>query len=112
MPEYHYACRECDNEFSIVESIKADAQTLCPSCNHESLFRVIYAPHVSVKGDIKTVGQLAEHNWKKLGKVRQEEKAAQDNIKETIERRERKAKLNKIGNMTAEQKIKYIENGD
>lgn len=47
-----------------------------------------------------------------MGKCRQEERMAQDKVKETIEKRERKAKLNKIGKMTPEQQIKYIENGD
>lgn len=43
MPTYDYICDSCKHEFEAYESIKADAQTLCPSCHKETLRRKIGA---------------------------------------------------------------------
>ena len=41
MPTYDYICDACKHEFEAFESIKADAQTLCPSCHETKLRRKI-----------------------------------------------------------------------
>jgi len=41
MPTYDYICDGCGHEFEAFESIKADSQTLCPSCHKETLRRKI-----------------------------------------------------------------------
>ncbi len=41
MPTYDYICDDCGHEFEAYESIKADSQTLCPSCHKETLRRKI-----------------------------------------------------------------------
>ncbi len=41
MPTYDYICDSCSHEFEAFESIKADPQTLCPSCGEEKLRRKI-----------------------------------------------------------------------
>lgn len=112
MPIYEYECRDCNHNFEVVESMKAEAQELCPACNVKSLFRVISNINFSVKGEPKTIGQLAESNWKKMGKYERDSKMAQDKIPEAMAKREKKKKLNKISNMTPEQKVRYIEGND
>ena len=41
MPTYEYACRLCDQQFEIFQSIKADPLSECPSCGENGLRRLI-----------------------------------------------------------------------
>ena len=41
MPTYDYICDACGHEFEAYESIKADSQTVCPSCQETKLRRKI-----------------------------------------------------------------------
>ena len=43
MPTYDYICDACQHEFEAYESIKADAQTICPTCHEVKLRRKIGA---------------------------------------------------------------------
>ena|SRR5579883_1252392 len=43
MPTYDYICDDCGHEFEAFESIKADPQTICPSCKKVTLRRKIGA---------------------------------------------------------------------
>jgi putative FmdB family regulatory protein len=43
MPTYDYICDSCQHEFEAFESIKADPQTVCPSCSEPKLRRKIGA---------------------------------------------------------------------
>lgn len=43
MPTYDYICDSCNHEFEAFESIKADAQTVCPECQANTLRRKIGA---------------------------------------------------------------------
>ena len=43
MPTYDYICDACGHEFEAFESIKADSQTICPSCKEPKLRRKIGA---------------------------------------------------------------------
>ena len=43
MPTYDYICDDCQHEFEAYESIKADAQTVCPTCHQPRLRRKIGA---------------------------------------------------------------------
>ncbi|MEO6811490.1 MAG: zinc ribbon domain-containing protein [Isosphaeraceae bacterium] len=43
MPTYDYICDSCKHEFEAFESIKADAQTVCPECKANTLRRKIGA---------------------------------------------------------------------
>jgi putative FmdB family regulatory protein len=113
MPEYQYECKNCDNSFDIVESIKADAQTLCTKCGCETLFRVIFAPINSrFNNEVNTVGQLADRNWKKMGHYEREAKLIKDKVPETIAKKEKAARLNKIAKMTPEQQQRWVQEGD
>ncbi|WP_422926531.1 FmdB family zinc ribbon protein [Singulisphaera sp. PoT] len=41
MPTYDYICDACGHEFEAFESIKADPQKVCPTCNESKLRRKI-----------------------------------------------------------------------
>ena len=43
MPTYDYICDSCKHEFEAFESIKSDAQTVCPTCEEPKLRRKIGA---------------------------------------------------------------------
>jgi putative FmdB family regulatory protein len=43
MPTYDYICDDCHHEFEAYESIKADSQTICPTCHEPRLRRKIGA---------------------------------------------------------------------
>jgi putative FmdB family regulatory protein len=43
MPTYDYICDACGHEFEAFESIKADPQTVCPTCQEAKLRRKIGA---------------------------------------------------------------------
>ena len=43
MPTYDYICDACQHEFEAFESIKADSQTVCPTCHEAKLRRKIGA---------------------------------------------------------------------
>ncbi len=43
MPTYDYICDACAHEFEAFESIKADPQTVCPTCHEAKLRRKIGA---------------------------------------------------------------------
>ena len=43
MPTYDYLCDACGHEFEAFESIKADPQTVCPTCREPRLRRKIGA---------------------------------------------------------------------
>jgi putative FmdB family regulatory protein len=43
MPTYDYICDACQHEFEAFESIKADPQTVCPTCHETKLRRKIGA---------------------------------------------------------------------
>jgi putative FmdB family regulatory protein len=43
MPTYDYICDACQHEFEAFESIKADPQTVCPTCHEAKLRRKIGA---------------------------------------------------------------------
>lgn len=112
MPLYEYECRNCKYNFEVRESIFSENQTLCLECNTESLFRVVSCNLFSIKGEVKTIAQLADKNWKKMGIYERESRMESDKIPEVVAKRERKAKIDKISNMTVEQKNKYIMEGD
>lgn len=71
MPNRHYLCHSCDFEVEIYQSIKDDILYECPKCSGK-LYQNLENIHVSIVGEVKTIGQLAEKNTKKLGKTANE----------------------------------------
>ncbi|MEX2381081.1 MAG: FmdB family zinc ribbon protein [Opitutales bacterium] len=41
MPTYEYACRECDHQFELFQSMNAESLTRCPECERDTLRRLI-----------------------------------------------------------------------
>lgn len=114
---YDYRCDNCSYEMSdVYQSIKDEALTQCPSCGKPSLQRVIYGGLGSFMKDTKTIGQLADNNWSKLGSYKRSEIEQQKKDKLNKEQSPlsvfgdvSKKELNK---MTPEQKKKYIITGE
>lgn len=113
MPEYDYECKECNYSLSIVESIHSEAQTICPECQKKSFRRVILeAPMFTMKGEAKTLGQLADRNTQKMGKYELENRMQQDNMELHKKNKDVSAKRRRLNKMTPEQKRKWIMEGD
>lgn len=117
MPEYHFRCQKCDTvsvEYWLIseydDKIKKNKCHHCKSkkVNREYLLDNI---HGTVK-EIKTIGQLAEANTKKLGRYGLEEKMQKDNKIVPKEAKDKKDLMRKINKMTPAQKQKWIVEGD
>lgn len=110
MPLYDYKCDNCKNILhDIKQSIKDKPLKKCQMCGKNKLQRVIFPPLcVSIRGDVNTIGQLAESNTKKMGKTKLQEIEAKRPKDEGKEKRDLHRKINK---MTPEQQKRYIENG-
>lgn len=110
LPLYDYVCSSCDHKINNVQqSIKDKPLQKCPDCGKRKLERVIYGGDIFVRGEAKTIGQLADRNSKKMGKYERQAKDKQHNMKQEMSE---KRKLNrKINSMTPEQKRKWIADG-
>jgi len=126
MPIYQYACEfgHLYEEYQSITSFDKNRIVECAECGN-NMETIIGEPSlVSVRGEINTLGQLGEANWKALGKTRQQEKAAKN--KESKEQAQRELlkekgldgvsipdynKAKKLNSLTAEQKKKYIHTG-
>ena len=111
MPTYHYACSECKEEFEVFHSIKESLRKICPFCEKAGLSVVLDEPPVIINKEVKTIGQLAEKNAKELGRYGLQEKMALDGSVERIEKRQKQEEVRKIGKLTPDKAVKYIETG-
>ena len=112
MPLYHYKCELCPEEFETYHSIKQSLLKECPSCKNQSLGVVLGEISAIInKGEIKTVGQLADLNAKAMGKEQLQRKMEEDGTLQKIKDGEKMSQMRKIANLTPEKKIKYIETG-
>jgi DNA-directed RNA polymerase subunit RPC12/RpoP len=117
MPEYNFSCGDCKNDFSCFWSIKSYDDSLakltCEKCGSKKVFRDYQEDNMVVSyHEVKTIGQLAEKNTKKMGRYELEEKMRQDNMDLHKKNKEVSAKRRKINKMTPEQKHKYIMEGE
>lgn len=108
---YDYKCEECGYFMEdVYQSIKDECLTKCPSCNKESLNRVIYGGLGSFMKDTKTIGQLADKNWHKMGSYKRSE--IEEKNKPAIEAKNKQKLLREINKMSAAQKKKFIITGE
>lgn len=111
---YDYECSSCGNcQYNVSQSIKDKPLKKCSSCNKSKLERVILsAPFVKCT-NITTIGQLAEHNTKKIGKYKLSEATgmADEKAPKSIYGAATKIESRKISKMTTKQKSKYIMEG-
>jgi putative FmdB family regulatory protein len=81
MPIYHYKCSNCPEDFETFHSIKEPLRKVCTSCQKETLSVVLDGPpDIMNKGEIRTVGQLAESNAKAMGKEQLQKKMEEDGV--------------------------------
>lgn len=120
MPTYVYQCdnEKCEHSFEQIQRMADNALVKCPICKKKSLHRVFFSPIIFVKGEAKTIGQLADRNSKKMSTDEKQaiEAKYKKNKKEVLGEKpwykQNQTKSTKqIANMTPEQKRKYIENG-
>lgn len=113
MPTYDYGCNQCGFLWQdVVQKINDSPKKKCPRCAKYTLERIIYGgTHVFTKGDITTLGQLAEKNSKKLGKYGVEEKEAKKNEQVAEGLKKHKEEIRQIGKMSKSQQQRFIENG-
>lgn len=116
---YDYGCEVCNYQMvDVYQSIKDEPLTKCPRCGENGLHRVIYGGLGHFVKDVRTIGQAADSNWKKLGHYKRSEIESQS----SATKREREetsafssagsATKKEINKMTTEQKTKYIMTGE
>lgn len=118
MPEYNLYCDDCDQDITIFCKVSEyDTRmknVVCPNCTSRNVYRNYQEDNVysSIK-DIKTIGQLADKNAKKMGSKiseNQDKKPKVENDKPWYH--EFATATNKeINKMTKQQKAKYIMEG-
>lgn len=113
MPRYDYECSSCGHKMlDIYQQFSDKALKKCENCKKNSLERVVFAPHVYVRGEATTIGHLAERNSEKMGKSQVQEKTLQDKESKKEALKEAKKEMHsKINSMNANQQRRYIENG-
>jgi putative FmdB family regulatory protein len=114
---YDYKCDNCSHELiDVYQSIHDEALVKCPNCGKDSLIRVIYGGVGSFMKDVKTIGQLADSNWGKMGHYQKSELEAKRKQNQTKEESAfsfaGNATKKEINKMSAEQQKKYIMTGD
>jgi putative FmdB family regulatory protein len=108
---YDYKCQECGYFMEdVYQSIKAEALKKCPSCNKDSLSRVVYGGLGSFVKDVRTVGQIADRNWKTMGSYKRSE--IENKNKDLSESNKKNKLIREINKMTTEQKKNFIIKGE
>lgn len=108
---YDYGCHNCGEILEdIKQSIHDEALKKCPSCGQNALERVPYGGLGAFVKDVKTIGQLADKNFSKMGSYQRSELESKN--KDKIVAKQKRDELKKINKMTAEQKTKYIITGE
>ena len=108
---YDYGCHSCGETLEDVkQSIHDEALVKCPSCGKNALERVPYGGLGAFVKDVKTIGQLADNNFSKMGSYQRSELESKN--KDKIVNKQKKDELRKINKMTSEQKTKYIITGE
>lgn len=68
MAEYTFHCSDCDEGFTIHQSMHAKLPRTCPTCRGTENFGTVIQAPIGTRGEPRTVGSLAEKNTKKLCK--------------------------------------------
>tara|TARA_Y100001938_G_scaffold148674_1_gene233085 strand:+ start:1779 stop:2126 length:348 start_codon:yes stop_codon:yes gene_type:complete len=115
MPLYDFECEPCAYYAEIRQGMSDPSTLKCPICEQKTLKKVfLSAPHIAVRGEPTTIGQMAELNSKKMGSYERQEKSEKDSngTRLTTEQKQKRKEYQKIVSMTPEQKVKWIKEGD
>jgi putative FmdB family regulatory protein len=115
MPTYDFECEPCAYYTEIKQGFNDPSTLKCPHCGQNTLVKVfINPPAVSVRGEPKTIGHLAERNTQNMGKYEIEDRNRKNNIggQQNSEHKAKKDLHRKINSMTPQQKVKWIKEGD
>jgi putative FmdB family regulatory protein len=113
MPLYDFECEPCAYYAEIRQRMNEPSLLECPVCGEQTLRKVFLSPPTAfIRGDTKTVGQLAERNYQKMGFYEKQDRQEQDQTKDRKASIERREQHQKIISMTPEQKTKWIREGD
>ena len=115
MPTYDYLCKSCGQTFETRHGFN-DLPSPCQECKGTELQQVFDTPPlVFIKGEITTLGQLAEKNTTGMGRSELEDKRSQQakgNLKQKRwQDKAGDATPKEIQKMTSQQKNKYIREG-
>jgi hypothetical protein len=119
MPTYNLYCEDCDQDIEIFCKISEYEirmkNIVCPNCISKNVYRNYQEDNIySSVNDIRTIGQLAEFNTKKMGSQLAEEyeKNKKPETKQWYQHNKYgDATRKQINSMTPEQKKKYIIEG-
>ena len=117
MPTYDYLCNACGHEFEQVHGFGKTPEP-CSCGSHDIKIVINQAPVAFVKGEAKTLGQLAEANTKKMGRYELEDHRAKQE-KGNLKKQKPKEWWQKSGDatktdinkMSKTQKARYIKEG-
>ena len=113
MPTYDFECEKCMLYAEVKQSHKDPDILNCPECGETTLKKVfISAPYMSVRGEPKTIGHLADRNSNKLGTYERQDKEKENGLDQKREQLDQRVTRRKINSMTEEQKMKWIKDGD
>ena len=113
MPTYDFECEPCAYYTEIFQDIHAPDTHQCPICEQETLKKVfINSPMVSIRGEPKTIGHLADRNTQKMGKYEKQDRDREANVELHQKNKQVSAQRNRINKMTQQQRIKWIKDGD
>ena len=117
MLTYEYECENCGHSFEIEQSIKDSVKKKCPECKKYKLERLISGGMCGfVRQEPTTVGQLGDANAKRERNSINEARAKREESKPKPEKSfynaPDKKQRQKINRMSANQKYKYIMEGD
>ena len=108
---YHYKCTNCEHELEVEQSIKDKPLNKCSDCGKNTLERILYGGSHVICNEISTIGQLAEHNYKKnKGQIEDNIAAKKKNNQKPVNKN-MPATTRDIAKMTNTQKQKYIMEG-
>ena len=83
MPIYSFCCDKCSNKFDLQRQILEYEEMIknlsCPKCKSLKVYRDYQEDNIySTVKEIRTVGQLAEYNTKKMGGKLKEQEAKKE----------------------------------
>ena len=88
MPLYDFECEPCAYYTEVRQRMNDPSILECPVCGEKTLAKVfINAPHTFVRGEARTIGQLAEKNYKNMGFYEKQDRKRKDQSEDKVDSR-------------------------